>query len=58
MQDKHSWEDEVWNSIDWQSFGSHFKYLPQEQKTQHTKIAHDQKPTGHNQSKISKIPDQ
>ena len=46
LQHKHSWDNKVWDSIDFYLFGRHFKQLTPQEHTAHMKVVHDQQPLG------------
>jgi hypothetical protein len=57
MQSKHNWTNSVWNEIDFESFGAHFRSLPTHHQTSHMKHVHDQQPLGKRRNQQAPIPD-
>jgi hypothetical protein len=46
LQKRHSWSDQVWNTVDMWLFGRHFTKLTPSQQVSHLKFVHDQQPLG------------
>ena len=57
LQQRHTWTETTWNTIDFQSFGRHFKTIPLKHRPAHVKFVHDQLPLDARKFKISTIPD-
>ena len=57
LQQKHSWSDSVWDSIDFYLFGRHFNQLTPAQQTGHMKVVHDQQHLGKRRLQQSTIKD-
>jgi hypothetical protein len=46
VQQRHRWHNRIWDSIDFHTFGKHFKSLRPSYLAQHFKFVHDQLPLG------------
>jgi hypothetical protein len=57
-QQKHSWSDSTWDSIDFVSFGSFYQRLPANDQSNHTKFLFDQQAVGINRFRRSTIKDE
>ena len=58
IQEKNGWPDGVWNDVDFQAFGSHYRRLTARLQITRMKIVHDQLPTGERRLKQAAIPDE
>ena len=58
IQDKREWSDKVWDDVDFDIFGTHFRRLRPSQRTQHLKLVHDQLPLGWRRRQQSATNDQ
>jgi hypothetical protein len=47
LQAKHSWTDQVWDSINIPLFGRHLQTMPEATRRRHLKYIHDLQPLGH-----------
>ena len=57
LQNRHSWRDLVWNSVDIRLFGRHFKNLSPQHQVSHLKFVHDQQSLGKRRRQQSVIMD-
>ena len=46
VQQHHQWDNETWDSVDFYTFGRHFKRLRPSHRIQHFKFVHDRLPLG------------
>ncbi|KAI2510061.1 hypothetical protein MHU86_4355 [Fragilaria crotonensis] len=58
IQEKRKWSDKVWDDVDFDIFGTHFRRLRPSQRTQHMKLVHDQLPLGWRRRQQSATNDQ
>jgi hypothetical protein len=58
VQQRHGWNNRTWESIDFHTFGRHFKRLQPTHRGQHFKFVHDQLPIGERRFREATIKDE
>lgn len=58
VQQHHGWDNRTWESIDFYTFGKHFKRLRPLHRVQHFKFIHDQLPLGERRYREAPIKDE
>jgi hypothetical protein len=57
LQQKHSWTDSTWDTINLPAMGRFLKTLPLNQHTAHIKFIHDKQPLGNHKLRLAPIKD-
>lgn len=58
VQQRHQWDNRIWDSIDFYTFGKHFKRLRPSHRAQHFKFVHDQLPLGERRFREAPVKDE
>jgi hypothetical protein len=55
LQKKRKWSDSTWETVDFESFGRHFRRLSPSHQIAHMKLVHDQQPLGKRRHRIAPV---